>query len=344
MLIFLISFLPTAAPRLVELNVSGIISLTPSCLRDIRALRELQVLDISGCSRIDDWRALLYGGRNPHIRKLILTDEVEDITDQHVDILAETYPNIQNLELSVTASENFGGQSLISLVHKCPKLRRLRLRVAGSAVLMTSIPSLRNLSELCLDIHGGIFDEPSLINLAYNCPNLTSLCFSVPHNDPVPYFMTDATLELLTELCPKLRRLQIFCDLLSPIGLRAVTKFSHLTYLSLTGPKLCNANMKAIALNSPKLTHFALISPEKLTESAKISTLFKGLDNLKRVELVLDVFTDKDLEAIGRYCPKLEHVELFAQWNFPLTLMSLVRNCKALKSLKLAQGASLRFL
>lgn len=334
------SFLPVSAPNLTCLNLRNNSSLTPNCLRDLRALRELEELNIGGCERIDDWLPLLYTGKNTNLRKLILTGLEEEVSDQQVEFLADCYPNLEELSVFFGASESFSGHSLNYLIEKCQRLKKLDLAVSSEVALTNAIPAFRKLEELSLDIGFAGFNSEILYQLATNAPNLISLFFGSNSTDfSASHIINDESLQVLSQFCPKIRLLSINCSELSPLGIRTVSNFSELTDLALTGTKLCNANMKYLAANLPNLERLVLIMPEKLHESAKISYLFRGLSKLKHIGLVLDVFTDKDLQCLGSYCPQLTHIELGTLWNFPMTLMGIAQNCTKLEYLKLAQGS-----
>lgn len=397
---FAIEFLPRTAPGLEELNLSALPNITHACLPSVVQLTELRILDLSDSLGVDDWTPLIHENfplkfqhilptlpPTSNLRCLALPGN-EEVTDAQILILSSLHPNLDHLTLFVGDSSEFNGRSLDILLEQCSTLRSLDLAISSEPALLTALPTLRLLTSLALDVCYGAFSDETVRLVAANAPGLTSLSF---YNNPEEhtesdqddgvapvYRITDETMKALVDGCPKLKKLQVFCDKLSSEGLKMLTMFPDMTHLvgfiylflqcvsswpyvfrqyhnchhsfliiillfptqDLTNPHLTAPVLRHLSENLPQLTHLVLMNPSKHTPETKLHRLFeKRLGlQLRHLVLFLDAFTDDDLKRLGPLCPSLTHLELNTYWNFPLTLEHVARHCVGLRSLKLGQG------
>jgi hypothetical protein len=296
---FAIGFLPKTARALTFLDISSLPCVTHRCLYDVMQLPQLRHLDLCDSLNIDDWKPLLaVSGTAPPLCSLSLPGN-EEVTDSQLCTLADRYPQLESLALFVGDSDLFTGASLQHLTRRCSRLHKLDMAISHPNSLVHALPALRTLPSVALDLCYGAFTDDIVRSIALNVPCLTSLCFYANPDDLPVYHMTAETLQLFTQHCPLITRLQLFASKLPAAALKLIGRFTRLTQLDLTSPNVANAPLRYLAASLPRLTQLVLLMPQKAQEAASLNSCFLSLSHLTHVVLFLDVFTDNDMSRLG---------------------------------------------
>jgi hypothetical protein len=293
----------------------------------------------------------------------------EDITPELTLALVHRYKDLEEIAIYAGGFQyvlDADGEEVISsedgiavlkiLEQHLPKLRVLDMAIISELSIQHSHVFLSKMEELMIDACSSAFTHDSIQLLARHAPGLRSLCF-YSNSDDVwqesllrvvnpewhahAYAINDETMHVLANHCPRLRKLQIFAELLTERGLEHITRFKELAILDMTGVCLDHNTEKLFASKMPALDTLSLITPDKKSPKVGLARWFGHPQaawwRLKQLTLFLDAFADSEVKVIGTTFTELESLDITSCYSVPLTLMAVAEGCKKLQCLKLCQ-------
>ena len=180
------------------------------------------------------------------------------------------------------------------------------------------------------------FPSELLLRLAEEFGNPLALLVSKAHLSKAFRAAARAALAILTHA-----NLYEWARTVDDAAVAAVVSKS-LSSLDLSGCKITDATVVAVALGCPHLESFHLEGCKMITNAAvvQLASLCKKLASLNLRNSYCGEFSDTDVEALVSGCPQLVSLDLGDSENFTdAAVVALASRCKKLVSLNLNSGA-----
>jgi len=258
-----------------SLNLRFCLKMTSGALNAVASLKELTDLNLEGCGKMLDDRALSYLRPCVKLRRLVV-DGCSRLSAAGIKPLIQGCKDIRELSLNGVTAVN---DQLLALLADAPNLSSLKLNSASSitdlGLLLLSSRLGPRLTELHLAYCAALTDK-GIEDLAKHCPNLTNLNLYGINN------VTDRSLAALRH-CGKLEVLDLsMCRRVTDQGMLALLKGgSKLRSLNLYDCVLLTAHsLNTLADLCPDLRYLGAYGLDELTKAAALSFLSKA----KRIE------------------------------------------------------------
>ncbi|KAG6522715.1 hypothetical protein ZIOFF_019866 [Zingiber officinale] len=330
-----IDLLAKKCQDLKELDISYL-KISNRSINSISSLGKLEVLNMVGCSFVDDEGLQFLKHRNNSLRVINNTADVDSSAkpfewNRLICFLSLVHALLQSINIS--RCENVTSSGLTSVIEGNSGLQKLNvgdcfpelaslffsklndlkdsltvLKLDGFQVSASSLKIIglncKNLAKIGLSKCQSVTDE-GIFELVANCVHLTTIDLTCCH------LLTDRALISIGDQCKKLRCLRLeSCNLITDKGLECIgTCCSSLEEIDLTDCSLSSTAMKYLSQCSKlvvlKLGLCYMISDEGLVLLASNCKKLRELDLYRCVEI-----TDDGLAAIAAGCKKIQKLNL----------------------------------
>lgn len=240
----------------------------------------------------------------PHLISLCLRDTM--VNDNGLEAIASSCADLEHI--SVNYCDWLGGRGLVSIAHKCTRLKSVRAGMLTESIAVGIVEHCGHRLQY-LEFHTfalGLRDS-GVEKIATQCPQLRTL---IIHTRGMAC-TTDAAVYSIARHCPLLHTAVLDFDPMSDDAIEALARgCPNLEYLRIVEIKahyLTNASICAIVRTCRRLVTLDVRYCVLLTDVSMNAIAHHSTSNLKHVFLPSTI-TDDAIELVKRTCPHLRKI------------------------------------